>query len=145
MGITWPHRICNNNRNNASNKGERNSQYAAESSCRERYGSLTEWMTTIDPDEYMIPMGEYTNLKDMLKDVKIKQPNINIVSFKCTRAMLRYEHMRPMYDNNWCKKNDKQYSDCVEKDPEKTFLATFNCEHYRQPGPKQDNTRACAK
>lgn len=34
--------------------GERSSQYAAESSCRERYGSLTEWLSFIDTDEYMV-------------------------------------------------------------------------------------------
>ena len=34
--------------------GERSSQYAAESSCRERYGDLTEWLTFIDTDEYMV-------------------------------------------------------------------------------------------
>jgi hypothetical protein len=34
--------------------GERSSQYAAESSCRERHGELTEWLTFIDTDEYMV-------------------------------------------------------------------------------------------
>ena len=35
------------------NTGERSSQYAAEASCRERYGSHSEWVAAIDPDEYI--------------------------------------------------------------------------------------------
>jgi Glycosyltransferase family 92 len=50
----WPCKICNNNRPAHKNPGERSSQYAAEASCRTRYGELTEWMTFLDTDEYMV-------------------------------------------------------------------------------------------
>jgi hypothetical protein len=52
----WPCHLCNNNRPGHKNPGERSSQYAAESSCRERYGEITDWMAFIDTDEYLVPM-----------------------------------------------------------------------------------------
>jgi hypothetical protein len=61
----WPCQICNNNRPAHQNPGERPSQNSAEASCRERYGPLTEWMTFLDTDKYLVPMkannkGDYT-------------------------------------------------------------------------------------
>eukprot|EP00586_Coscinodiscus_wailesii_P015573 CAMPEP_0172492546 /NCGR_PEP_ID=MMETSP1066-20121228/23733_1 /TAXON_ID=671091 /ORGANISM="Coscinodiscus wailesii, Strain CCMP2513" /LENGTH=825 /DNA_ID=CAMNT_0013262235 /DNA_START=72 /DNA_END=2549 /DNA_ORIENTATION=- len=148
--VSWPFRVCNNNRNNfQKNKGERSSQYAAESSCRERYGSLTEWMTTFDPDEYFIPRGRYTDLKTVIRDIKIKEPNRQILSFTCTRALMRYEHLVPYYGNErWCPRPkvgaDAPPAACLAKDEKKTYLATFNCEDY-MPGTGQESERQCAK
>jgi Glycosyltransferase family 92 len=42
--INWPSRVCNNNPNNVDSVGERSSQYAAESSCRLRFGPHTNWI-----------------------------------------------------------------------------------------------------
>jgi hypothetical protein len=36
--IPWPSKVCNNNPNNVDSVGERSSQYAAETSCRLRFG-----------------------------------------------------------------------------------------------------------
>ena len=58
-GITihrWPAKVCNNNRPQHPNPGERSSQYAAEASCRTRYGPLSDWLAFIDTDEYLVPM-----------------------------------------------------------------------------------------
>jgi Glycosyltransferase family 92 len=55
--ISFPASICNNNRPNHKNPGERSSQYAAEASCRSRFGDATEWMTFLDTDEYIVPMA----------------------------------------------------------------------------------------
>jgi hypothetical protein len=74
----WPCHLCNNNRPGHKNPGERSSQYAAESSCRERYGEITDWMAFIDTDEYLVPMtppaGNYTwhPLLDEMDRKKIK-------------------------------------------------------------------------
>jgi hypothetical protein len=38
--IPWPSKVCNNNPNNVDSVGERSSQYAAETSCRLRFGEL---------------------------------------------------------------------------------------------------------
>ena len=45
--INWPSKICNNNQNNVDNPGERSSQYAAEASCRLRFGPHTDWITQV--------------------------------------------------------------------------------------------------
>ena len=89
--IDWPFQVCNNNIPAAENTGERSSQYAAEASCRSRFGPETEWMASFDTDEYFIPTGKYTDLKDMLRD--IKDQGTNVLSFRSTRAMLNYDHL----------------------------------------------------
>lgn len=43
--IPWPSQVCNNNPNNVDSVGERSSQYAAETSCRLRFG------------EFVLPIG----------------------------------------------------------------------------------------
>lgn len=58
----WPALICNNHRPGHANPGDRSSQYAAEASCRERYGPLTTWMAFVDTDEYLTPMRKDNNL-----------------------------------------------------------------------------------
>lgn len=45
--INWPAKICNNHKNNEDNPGERSSQYAAEASCRLRFGPHTDWITQV--------------------------------------------------------------------------------------------------
>lgn len=87
----WPCHLCNNNRPAHKNPGERSSQYAAEASCRERYGPLTEWMSFLDTDEYLVPMkadkkGEY-NWNTILDDIEAK--NLSILSFRSSRGVPR--------------------------------------------------------
>ena len=45
--INWPSQVCNNNPNNVDSPGERSSQYAAESSCRLRFGDHTDWIAQV--------------------------------------------------------------------------------------------------
>ena len=66
--------------------GERSSQYAAESSCRQRYGPYTEWIASFDTDEYLIPMGKHESLKSVVREAA--KEGTNILSFKSTRAMI---------------------------------------------------------
>ena len=55
--IEWPATIYNNNSNNTNDSpGEHLMQYAAEKSCRTRYGLYSEWMTFLDTDEYFVPI-----------------------------------------------------------------------------------------
>jgi hypothetical protein len=91
----WPCQICNNNRPAHRNPGERSSQYAAEASCRERYGPTSEWMTFVDTDEYMIPMkpndkGEYK--WDTILD-EMDESNISILKFLSSRGKPRIDLM----------------------------------------------------
>jgi hypothetical protein len=45
--IKWPAKVCNNNKNNVDSVGERSSQYAAEASCRLRFGPHTDWVAQV--------------------------------------------------------------------------------------------------
>jgi hypothetical protein len=91
----WNCQTCNNNRPGHHNPGERSSQYAAEASCRERYGTLTEWMSFIDTDEYLVPMkanerGEY-NWNAILDEMDSK--DVSILKFLSSRGKPRMDFM----------------------------------------------------
>jgi hypothetical protein len=91
----WTAQVCNNYRPADKNPGERSSQYAAEASCRERYGPLTEWMVFLDTDEYLVPMkhnlkGEYT-WNTVLDEMD--QKNISVLKFRPSRGKLRVDLM----------------------------------------------------
>jgi Glycosyltransferase family 92 len=86
----WPCTLCNNNRPNHPNPGERSSQYAAEASCRERYGPSTDWMAFIDTDEYLVPMASET-WQPILE--KFEEREIHILKMRSSRAKPRIELM----------------------------------------------------
>lgn len=85
--IKWPFQVCNNNPNNVDSPGDRSSQYAAESSCRLRFGPHVEWIGQFDIDEYLVPMGSYTSVLPLLD--KLDQEGKKIVSFGSWRAWPR--------------------------------------------------------
>ncbi|KAL7517720.1 hypothetical protein ACHAWX_002618 [Stephanocyclus meneghinianus] len=94
--IPWPHRVCNNNRPGHSNPGERSSQYAAEASCRARYGSQTQWMASMDVDEFLIPVNkQWESISLWLKNITATEKDTNILSFFQTRALPNIELMIP--------------------------------------------------
>eukprot|EP00804_Cyclotella_cryptica_P007356 CCRYP_002581-RB/>CCRYP_002581-RB protein AED:0.02 eAED:0.02 QI:292/1/1/1/1/0.75/4/1197/795 len=96
--IPWPHRVCNNNRPGHSNPGERSSQYAAEASCRARYGPQTEWIASMDVDEFLIPVNkEWENIRLWLKHVTATEKDTKILSFFQTRALPNIDLLLP-YD-----------------------------------------------
>jgi Glycosyltransferase family 92 len=85
--IKWPFQVCNNNPNNVDSPGERSSQYAAEASCRLRFGPHVEWIGQFDIDEYLVPMGSYTSILPLLD--KLDSEGNKIVSFGSWRAWPR--------------------------------------------------------
>ena len=94
--IPWPHRVCNNNRPAHSNPGERSSQYAAESSCRARYGPDTHWMISFDVDEFLIPVSkQWNNISHWLQRVTASEKDTKILSFFQTRALPNIDLMIP--------------------------------------------------
>ena len=86
----WPCSICNNNRPSHRNPGERSSQYAAEASCRERYGESTDWIAFIDTDEYLVPMAHDT-WKPLLDH--FDKVGTHVLKMRSSRAKPRIEHM----------------------------------------------------
>lgn len=103
------------------NTGERSSQYAAENSCRTRYAPFTDWIATFDTDEYMIPMGDYADMKDVMRNVA--KTGTKILSFRSSRGKLRFQHCLEQPDGTWIKK------------PEATFLEAYNCDSAGIPKP----------
>jgi len=85
--IDWPAKICNNNKANSANKGERSSQYAAEASCMLRYGPHTDWFGSMDTDEYFVPYEG--DLKTILSTMDEK--GHKILTFRSQRAIPRLD------------------------------------------------------
>jgi len=130
--IEWPYVVCNNNLPAHENTGERSSQYAAEASCRERYGKFTEWMASFDPDEYFIPQGDFNSMKDVVK--KAGEDGYNILSFRSTRAYPDFKHTFDFGNDGEC--GPVSDPKCRAKVANATFLETYNCEF--DPLPKPD-------
>jgi len=130
--INWPAKICNNNPGTGDNKGERSSQYAAESSCMLRFGPHTEWFGSFDTDEYLVPMGENKDLKDILK--KLKDDDTRVLSFKSKRSKPRVEY----FDTTQSKDTSCGKQDCFDPDvpQNKTFLEVYNCNIEKPPRKK---------
>ena len=85
--IEWPSKVCNNNPNNVDSVGERSSQYAAEASCRLRFGPHVDWIAQFDIDEYLVPMGNLTSIHPLLD--RLEEEGNKIVSFGSWRAWPR--------------------------------------------------------
>jgi len=95
--IKWPFQVCNNNPNNVDSPGDRSSQYAAEASCRLRFGPHTEWIAQFDMDEYLIPMGNYNSILPLLN--KLEDEGKKIISFGSWRAWPRRDFIAYVC---WC-------------------------------------------
>ncbi|KAL7549697.1 hypothetical protein ACHAWF_012964 [Thalassiosira exigua] len=135
--IDWPATICNNNRPAHDDPGERSSQYAAEAACRTRYGPYTDWMASMDPDEYFVPMKNYTSWKQILDKVD-KDEGRKVLKFRSTRARPLLSTLVPTYDEGakeCTHKMAKTHNQCLAKSDNRTYLETYNCEYIRSPKP----------
>ncbi|MGK3745967.1 MAG: hypothetical protein ACI90V_012828 [Bacillariaceae sp.] len=128
--IRWPATICNNNRSFHDSPGERSSQYAAESSCRLRFGPHTDWMANMDIDEYITPVGDYTSVKPFLTN--LDNDGTKIVSFGSWRAWPRRDLIEdpvPIHNKTIC---DQPHPCFVLKVPNNyTTLQTYNCDRQK--------------
>ncbi len=129
--IDWPTICCNNNKPGDENTGERSSQYAAESSCRQRYGQYTEWIASIDTDEYLVPMGKYNNMKEVVSDAA--KDDVHVLSFRSTRAYPNYETMELFYNGGECGKKENPL--CLAKKDNITYIEAYNCDFSPLPKP----------
>ena len=133
--IPWPTRVCNNNRPNHPNPGERSSQYAAEASCRERFGPSTKWMAFIDTDEYLVPMGNETTWRSVLN--RKSREGYMVLKMRSTRGRPRVDLMDATSDPGVCAKAKKQDMDstCLVPRRNESFLRVYNCDYIRPPRP----------
>ena len=129
--IDWPHICCNNNKPGNTNTGERSSQYAAESACRQRYGQYTEWIANIDTDEYLVPMGKFNNMREVVDAAK--EEGTHILSFMSTRAVPNYDTMYQYSNEGECGKKDNPL--CLKKKDNITFIESYNCDYTPLPKP----------
>eukprot|EP00980_Cylindrotheca_fusiformis_P020094 scaffold7169_cov107-Cylindrotheca_fusiformis.AAC.3 len=138
--IPWKHRVCNNN----FKGGERSSQYAAEASCRLRYGPSTEWLISFDTDEYLISNNNNNNnLQDWLKSSVQSgaiSKDTHILSLYQTRALPRKDFMEPFYDDDGtttkeCGRKSISSAKCLAKRNNATFLQAYDCESTPLPKP----------
>jgi len=129
--IDWPSICCNNNVPAHENPGERSSQYAAESSCRQRYGPYTEWIASIDTDEYLVPMNKFNDMKEVVKHASID--GSQILSFRSTRAVPNYDMMELFYNGGECGKEDNPL--CLDKRADIKYIEAYNCDKVPLPKP----------
>jgi len=83
--VDWPCKICSNL---DGSEGERSSQYAAESSCRLRFGTHARWLASFDTDEYIVPMGKFNSIGDVSEYLDRK--GMHIAEFKSSPAKPRF-------------------------------------------------------
>jgi hypothetical protein len=125
--IRWPATICNNNRTFHDSPGERSSQYAAESSCRLRFGPHTDWMAGMDIDEYITPVGKYNSIKPFLDD--LDHNGTKVIAFGSWRAWPRRDLIEPpvvIKNKTIC---DQPHPCFHLKVPtNRSILQTYNCD-----------------
>eukprot|EP00529_Nitzschia_sp_RCC80_P014678 CAMPEP_0113502182 /NCGR_PEP_ID=MMETSP0014_2-20120614/33398_1 /TAXON_ID=2857 /ORGANISM="Nitzschia sp." /LENGTH=743 /DNA_ID=CAMNT_0000396913 /DNA_START=88 /DNA_END=2315 /DNA_ORIENTATION=+ /assembly_acc=CAM_ASM_000159 len=134
--IKWPSKVCNNNKNNVDSVGERSSQYAAEASCRLRFGPHTEWLGQFDIDEYLVPMGELKSIHPVLD--KLDNEGKKIISFGSWRAWPRRRFIEdPNLTRRSGPKNCGRNTDCFDLSipMNQTMLQAYNCDRQK-PGEK---------
>lgn len=140
--IPWPSQICNNNPNNVDSAGERSSQYAAESSCRLRFGPHVDWIGQFDIDEYLVPMGEYKTVTSLLD--KLDKEDTRIISFASWRAWPRRAHIEEpveITDPDICWSNEPCFDLKIPLD--RSMLQAYNCD--RQPPGKKNQLMPAEK
>lgn len=137
--VEWPSKVCNNNPNNVDSPGERSSQYAAEASCRLRFGPYTDWLGGYDVDEYISPLGKYNSLIPLLD--KLDQDGTKMINFRSWRSWPRRALIEEpvTQEGKFICKNKRP---CFElRVPENvTVLQTYNCD--RQKGTKKQQMPA---
>eukprot|EP00538_Stauroneis_constricta_P004520 CAMPEP_0119557640 /NCGR_PEP_ID=MMETSP1352-20130426/9249_1 /TAXON_ID=265584 /ORGANISM="Stauroneis constricta, Strain CCMP1120" /LENGTH=834 /DNA_ID=CAMNT_0007604777 /DNA_START=262 /DNA_END=2766 /DNA_ORIENTATION=- len=140
--IPWPSKVCNNNPNNVDSPGERSSQYAAETSCRLRFGPHVNWIGQFDIDEYLVPMGNYDSVLPLLS--KLDEENMKIISFASWRAWPRRTHMETpvaINDKELCESREECFELTIPNNV--TVLAAYNCD--RQPPGKKTKSMPAEK
>jgi len=134
--------VCNNNRPVHKNPGERSSQYAAEASCRERFGPTTEWMAFIDVDEYLVPMRGIS-WHPILEDME-KRGDVHVLKMRSSRGRPRGDLMEVMNDPDGTRcrfqshRRERRNTDpCLVPRRNETFLRVYNCDYIKPPRPER--------
>lgn len=136
--VPWPASVCSNNRPGHKNPGERSSQYAAEASCRERFGSHTEWMTFLDVDEYLVPLNNELNWPAILE--KKEKEGYQVLKLRSSRGRPRLDYLAELADDNLCSTSrhiPHSEDSCIAPRSNETFLKVYNCDFMPPPRPER--------
>ena len=132
--VAWPSQVCNNRPNNVDSPGERSSQYAAEASCRLRFGPHVQWIGQFDIDEYLVPMGSHENVTSLLDE--LDREDTRIISFGSWRAWPRRAFINEIHaitDRDICWHNEPCFQLTIPNNV--TMLQAYNCDR-QPPGQK---------
>ncbi|KAL7546329.1 hypothetical protein ACHAWF_009669 [Thalassiosira exigua] len=121
--VDWPCRICSNR---DGNEGERSSQYAAESSCRLRFGTHARWLGSFDTDEYLVPMGKFDGMGEVADELDRKGAKVAV--FKSSPAKPRFGLLE---NPSVTTQGDGSFTPTVPDD--ETFLHAYNCNWEQFP------------
>ncbi|KAL7450862.1 hypothetical protein ACHAWC_002724 [Mediolabrus comicus] len=121
--VDWPCKICSNR---DGNEGERSSQYAAESSCRLRFGAHARWLGSFDTDEYLVPMGDFNSMGEVAD--KFDEDGVKVAVFKSSPSKPRFDLLD---DPEKTMTNGESFTPTVTED--ETFLHTYNCNWEQFP------------
>jgi len=121
--VDWPCKICSNR---DGNEGDRSSQYAAESSCRLRFGAHARWLGSFDTDEYLVPMGDFNSMGEVAD--KFDEDGVKVAVFKSSPAKPRFDLLDDP-DNTMTSAGT--FTPTVTED--ETFLHTYNCNWEKFP------------
>jgi len=132
--INWPSTVCNNNPNNVDSPGERSSQYAAEASCRLRFGPHVDWIAQLDIDEYLVPMGNLTSATQLID--RLDEEGNKVISFGSWRAWPRRRFIETpdvMFGKEDCGREQRCFNLRIPMNY--TMLQAYNCDRQK-PGEK---------
>ncbi|KAL7535482.1 hypothetical protein ACHAXR_008789 [Thalassiosira sp. AJA248-18] len=121
--VDWPCKICSNR---DGNEGERSSQYAAESSCRLRFGTHARWLGSFDTDEYLVPMGDFNSMGEVADN--LDENGVKVAVFKSSPAKPRFNLLQSPEETH---QHDGSFTPTVPED--ETFLHTYNCNWEQFP------------
>jgi len=101
-------------------------------------------MSTFDTDEYLIPMGKYTSMREVVDDAT--NVGTQILTFKSTRAVPIYSGMEPFHNHKdcgsasdpGCLKDCGSASDpgCLHVKDGSLFVEAYNCDFDKPPKPQ---------
>ena len=89
-------------------------------------------MSTFDTDEYLIPMGKYTSMREVVDDAT--NVGTQILTFKSTRAVPIYSYMEPFHNHKDC--GSASDPGCLHVIDGSLFVEAYNCDFDKPPKPQ---------
>ena len=82
-------------------------------------------------DEYLVPMGKYNSMREVVDDAK--KDGAKILTFKSTRAVPIQSYMEPFQDHKDC--GTESDPRCLKVSEGHLFAEVYNCDFEKPPKP----------